>query len=94
MLNIVAFITPKPESYEECKNRISNILIPTRDEDGCIKFDLFEDAEQQKLVLLETFRSQQDLDDHYAKPYTKAVFDFYQGRLASEPEIHKLNALS
>lgn len=93
MLNIVAIITPKSEHYDECKRRISNILIPTREEDECMKFDLFEDATQQKLVLVETFLNQQALDAHYAKPYTSEVFDFYRGRLENEPEIHKLNVI-
>ncbi|MDB4838076.1 antibiotic biosynthesis monooxygenase [Marinomonas sp.] len=94
MLNIVAFITPQSKHYDDCRSKISDILEPTRKEEGCIKFDLFESKEQKSLVLIETFLSQSALDEHYAQPYTMAVFDFYQGRLECDPVIHKLDAFS
>lgn len=94
MINIVAFITPKTKDYEKCKKKIIDILSITRAEDGCTRFEIYEDEITQQLVLVEAFSDQKALDEHYAKPYVLPIFEFYKTALQREPEIHKLSLVS
>ncbi|GAB3486764.1 putative quinol monooxygenase [Marinomonas epiphytica] len=93
MLNIVAFITPKKELYEESRDRLKSILLPTTEEPGCLRFELYESKATGQLVLVETWTDQAALDEHYAQPYIAEVFYFYQNALEKEPEIHKLDPI-
>lgn len=90
MINIVAFIKPKTEHYQACKQKITNVLDMTKTEEGCKRFELYEEQATQQLVLIETWKNQAALDEHYAKPYILPIFEFYQTALQNEPEIHKL----
>lgn len=89
MINIVAFISPKPEQFEHCTSLLKGILTTTREEVGCHRFDLFIENENT-LVLVETFDNQAALDFHYEQEYVKTVFAEYEFALEKEPEIHKL----
>lgn len=93
MINIVAFITPKNEFYDECRQKITDVLAITRAEEGCIRFEIYEDISTKQLVFVETFSSQIALDEHYAQPYILPIFEFYQTALQKEPEIHKLSLI-
>lgn len=90
MINIVAKITPKAALFDDCKGRLQGILAATRAEPGCNRFELFASKEQRCLFLVEQFESQAALDDHYAQPYTKAVFAFYENALAEPVEVEKV----
>jgi quinol monooxygenase YgiN len=93
MINIVAFITPKTEFYGECKQRITDVLSITKAEEGCIRFEIYENQATKQLVFVETFLNQAALDEHYAQPYVLPIFEFYQTALKKEPEIHKLSLI-
>jgi len=94
MLNIVALIRPKPELYEVCRERLQGILVSTRAEAECYRFELYEQAAEHTLVLVEQFKDDAALAWHYEQDYVREVFDFYQSALRAEPEIHKLQAVS
>lgn len=90
MLNIVAFITPKDEFFAVCKEKITNIVEATRSEEGCIRFEVYENKNAQQLVLVETWVSQSALEEHYAQPFITPIFEYYKCALAKDPEIHHL----
>ncbi|NMR26139.1 antibiotic biosynthesis monooxygenase [Pseudoalteromonas sp. NEC-BIFX-2020_015] len=93
MINIVAKITPNAALFTECKGRLQQMLQPTLAEPGCIRFELYEDLDQQCLFLIEKFASQDALDEHYQQPYVKEVFAFYESALALPVEINKLHMI-
>lgn len=93
MLDIVALITPKTEHYQACKQKITEVIELTRTEEGCLRFEVYEDETAQQLILVETWKNQIALDEHYAKTYITPIFEFYQSALLKEPEIHKLTAI-
>lgn len=93
LLNLVALIRPKPELYEQCRVRLQKILVPTRAEADCYRFELYEKASEYTLVLVEQFKNEAALAWHYEQGYVREVFDFYQSALRTEPEIHKLSSL-
>jgi len=92
-VHIVATIKPKPRFYNEGLEALKRLLEPTRAEIGCIRFDVFEDADRLQYVLVEHFKSQADLEFHYEQPYTKSVFALYETILENAPEIHYLTPI-
>lgn len=93
MINIVAKITPKAPLFNDCKGRLQSILATTQAEPGCIRFELYNDAEQTCLFLVERFASQAALNEHYQQSYVKEVFSFYQSALAAPVEVNKLEMI-
>ncbi|CAD5264052.1 conserved hypothetical protein [Alteromonas sp. 38] len=89
-VHIVAIIQPQSRYYEKGVEALQRLLLPTRGEPGCIRFDIFEDRENGQYILVEHFKSQADLDFHYAQEYTKSVFALYETILATAPEIRYL----
>lgn len=93
-VRIFATIRPKPEFFDEAKAAILEIIPVTRAEPGCEWFDLYEGAEGSgTLHLWEKFASDAALEAHYAKDYTRQVFDAYQEWLAQPVEVQRLSPL-
>ncbi len=62
----------------------------THAEEGCLKYALHVDnADPRSFVLLERWRSQEDLDAHMTKPYVADLFAFAgtEGNLAAAPSL-------
>ena len=93
-VRIFATIRPKPEFFDAAKAAILEIIPATRAETGCEWFELYEGAEgSDTLHLWEKFVSDAALEAHYAKEYTKQVFDAYQEWLAQPVEVQRLSHL-
>ncbi len=90
-LFIFAQIKPKPEHYNDAKTAISGILAQTREEPGCLQFQLNEGLENDCLYLYEEWRNQAALDDHYAQSYIGSVFELYESWLAQPVSITRLS---
>lgn len=89
-LFVFAEITPKPAHVGQARDAIMSIIKDTRAEPGCLSFELFDNKADGTLFLLEEWRSQADLDAHYAMPYTANVFSQYDNWLAGPPVIRKM----
>ncbi|WP_445362981.1 putative quinol monooxygenase [Microbulbifer sp. ANSA003] len=91
-LFIIAKISPKAEFFIQAKQAILSIVANTLEEEGCLQFSVHEDGEN--LFLYEEWRSQEDLDKHYAMPYIAPIFDAYKEWLKEPVEINKLERLA
>ncbi|MFL7034935.1 putative quinol monooxygenase [Vibrio lentus] len=78
------------EFYAECKQKSEGILTATREEAGCLRFELYENQAKDQLILVENWADQAALEEHYVQPYITPIFEFYKTALAQEPEIHKM----
>jgi quinol monooxygenase YgiN len=81
---LIARIHPNPEHFAAARNAIVQILPATHAEAGCLRFDLFEGAEDGCLYIVEAWRDRAAFDHHHAQPYTRDVFEHY-GRWLAEP---------
>lgn len=91
MYCVFATITPKPEYFAAAKDAILSILAETRQEAGCVQFDIHTDDEAIQIFLYEQWRDEAALQHHYQQAYTQAVFDEYIEWLAKPVEIVKCN---
>ncbi|MAZ78114.1 MAG: antibiotic biosynthesis monooxygenase [Legionellaceae bacterium] len=89
-LFVFAKISPKAEYFGDAKEAITSIVQLTREEAGCLQFELYVDLSDEKLYLYEEWESEQDLEQHYQQPYTAAVFESYKNWLSDPVEITKM----
>lgn len=89
-LFLFATITPKPDFYNNIRESLQSIIIPTLEESGCQMFTQFDNLNKSVLYLFEIFDNQIALDSHYESNYVKNIFANYQEWLAKPVEIIKL----
>ncbi|WP_125778625.1 putative quinol monooxygenase [Pseudoalteromonas rubra] len=93
-INLVAYINPKAAYYQSCKSAIEDIIEVTRQEPGCLRFELYENAAQSQLTLIERFSEQSAFDFHHRQPYTQAVYRLYEKALEKPAELHFMSSIS
>ena len=60
---------------DELGRRLDALLVPTRAEPGCLAYDLFRCTDDPSIwVLIEFWRSAEDLDAHVLSPHMTAFF--------------------
>lgn len=70
-----AIITAKPGNEDELAFRIGELAALTRQEPGCVEFQVFRDLRRpDRFVLWEIFDNAEALREHLAMEYTKAYF--------------------
>jgi quinol monooxygenase YgiN len=90
-LNVVAVLTAKDGHRDRLQKALISLIEPTRAEDGCISYHLFDSQlNENAFITVEVWRSQADLDAHMQTPHIKAVLESAGDALAGAPEIHPL----
>lgn len=73
-IRVVAHITPRPGKEVEVQSILSGMIEPTRQEPGCIHYELLQNLNNPtEFTLLEEWESQTALDGHTAAAHTKAA---------------------
>lgn len=69
-LNIIATITIKPEYHEAFKPIFKRLVIGSRAEHGCVRYELNQSIENPNIyTVVETWQSQQAIDLHNTTPH-------------------------
>ncbi len=90
-LQAVATIPAKPASVDHIRAALRTLVSATREEEGCLAYDLFESASAPgTFVMVERWRSQDDLDAHFRTPHVAAAFAAADGHLTGEIAVHPL----
>lgn len=93
-LAVVAVIKAKSGSEGVVRDALSALVAPTRQEDGCLAYNLYESGtEAGSFVTIETWREQSDLDAHMQSEHIKATFASAGDALAGAPAIHVLKPI-
>ncbi|MGO7733120.1 antibiotic biosynthesis monooxygenase [Rhizobium leguminosarum] len=93
-LTLVATLTAKPEHADEFVAIINGLIEPTLNEEGCIDYNLHRSNDNpNEFVLIEHWRSRQDLDDHFKQPYTAAALERFPTILSGEMRLQFLTHL-
>ena len=90
-INVVAVITAKPGSEDVVREALKGLVEPTRDEAGCIVYDLSESAVAPgTFITVEEWDGQSDLDAHMQTPHIQSALSVLGSELAAAPAIHPL----
>jgi len=86
-LNVVAIVETSSDKLEELKTVCLGLIEPTRKEDGCISYDLYQDISNPgKFTFIEHWKSKEHLDVHMKTPHLVAAGAAF-GRLATKEVI-------
>ena len=93
-LKVVAIITAKDDKIDYTRKVLETLLGPTREEPGCISFDLHHNNDNPKeFVIIEEWKSQQEFDLHFETDHVKAAMAEVPGNLENEPDIRRYTFL-
>ena len=91
-LHVVATIPVKAEHVEAMRGPLTQLAEATRQESGCLAYDLYESAAAPGVfVTVERWTGQDALDDHMKSPHVAAAFAAAGDALAGEVAIHPLS---
>ncbi len=94
-LPVVAVLVAKAGQEETVRSALSALVAPTRGEEGCLTYELYESGSAPgTFVTVESWRSQADLDAHLQTPHVQAALGAAGDALDGAPGIHPLLPLS
>lgn len=87
-LTVVAVLRAKPGQEASLRQELLALIPVTRQEPGCLNYDLHQAAEDSGLFMFhENWSSKQHLDDHLARPHLQAFFAKAPALVAEPPQI-------
>ncbi len=94
-LHAIALIPGKPEAADAVREALSTLAAATRQEEGCVSYDLSESkAVPGTFVTVEVWKDQASLDAHMETPHIAAAFAAVGDKMAGEVAIHPLVPVS
>ncbi len=90
-LHVVAVIPIKAEHVDAVAPALSELAAATREEPGCLAYDLFESTVAPGVfITVERWTDQAAVDAHMQSPHVAAAFAAAEGALAGDVAIHPL----
>lgn len=90
-LDVVAVLIATSGSESVVRDALSGLVVPTRQEQGCLSYDLYESgAAPGTFITVERWRSQADLDAHMQTAHVAQALVAAGDALAAPPDIHPL----
>ncbi len=94
-LHVVAVIIAKPGSEEPVRDALTDLVVATRAEEGCLEYTLsVSAADPTVFITQERWRSQADLDTHMTTEHIRTALTVTAPHLASPPAIYPLVPVS
>lgn len=94
-ITVLAFAEAKPGRAEDLEKAFCEAVLATHNEPGCLKYALQRDAKNKNaFVMIEKWRSQEDLNKHLEAPHIKdALFQKLSDLLATPIRIQVFNSV-
>jgi quinol monooxygenase YgiN len=94
-LKVVAIAETSADKAEELKTICSGLIEPTRKEEGCVSYELYQDITNPgRFTFIEEWQSKQHLDVHLKTPHLVAAGEAFGKILTKELVILMLNKLA
>jgi quinol monooxygenase YgiN len=87
-IRVVARVIALPEKVEELKKVLKKIIEPTRQEKGCLQYELFQNqAEPTDFTFVEEWTTKEALTAHLASEHIQNALKQVDGLVAAAPDI-------
>ena len=87
-LRVVARIKARPDKVGQVRALLSGLVEPTRRESGCVSYELLQNrADPTDFTFVEEWRSDADLEAHFATDHIQTALPKLEGLAAEEPDI-------
>lgn len=89
-LRVVALFKAKPEQVEPLKNILAKLMPPTRQEPGCLRYELHQNnADPTDFAFIEEWENDAALDAHLKSPHVQTVLPLVGEFLAAPVDIRR-----
>ena len=89
-VRVIAHIKAKPESVDATRELLKSLILPTRIEQGCIIYDLYQnEADPTDFTFIEEWTSDEDLNSHLQSDHLKQVAVEGANLFAAAPDIRR-----
>jgi quinol monooxygenase YgiN len=87
-VRVVARVVAVADKVEEVKSILLGLIEPTRQENGCMVYELLQNQKDSTdFTFVEEWESQELLNRHLATPHLTQAASQLQGLIAAEPDI-------
>jgi quinol monooxygenase YgiN len=94
LLTVVARLRARPGQETELRHQLQRLVNPTREEAGCITYELSESKSEPGLFLFyEVWKSDADLDLHFETSHMKAIGKILPDLLVEPMDLSKWSKL-
>jgi quinol monooxygenase YgiN len=92
-LTVVAKVVAKKESVESVRRELLKLVAPTREEEGCIDYNLHQDNDRHALFIFhENWESAACLEKHMNSDHFKEYIKAVDG-LIEEKVVHRMTRI-
>ncbi len=85
---VVARFLAKADKVEELKAALESLVEPTRKEEGCISYQIFQNNnDPNEFTFFEEWASQDAINAHFTTPHVQAALVKAPGLLSHEADI-------
>jgi len=89
-LNVLAHFVARDERVGDLRSLLRGLIEPTRAEPGCLSYRLWEHRERAgTFTLVEEWRSEADLDEHFETPHLRDAIARLEDLLAEPLRLEK-----
>ncbi len=93
-VRVVARLIAFPNKVEEAKALLLGLLEPTRQEPGCLRYDLLQNqADPTDFTFVEEWESPEALDNHLASEHIQVAIQGVPELIAVGPDIRRYTLL-
>ncbi|MEH2069236.1 MAG: putative quinol monooxygenase [Nostoc sp.] len=94
-IRVVARIVALPDKVEELKAVLLELIKPTRQEPGAIKYELLQNqADLTDFTFVEEWTSHEALNTHLDSPHLQTGIAKLEGLVAAAPDIRRYHLLA
>lgn len=94
-VRVIAHVVALPNHQEEVKSILYGLVEPSRQESGCILYELLQNQEDPTdFVFVEEWENEALLNAHLDSPHINSVDTKLSGLLAAEPDIRLYRLLA
>jgi quinol monooxygenase YgiN len=94
-LRVVARVIARPEKVEQVKSILTKLVEATRQEEGCITYELLQNHQDvTDFTFVEEWESQALLEAHLASAHITQAQSQLEGAIAAEPDIRLYRLLA
>ena len=89
-LRVVAHMKSNVESTAEVRELLKGLVAPTREEPGCISYELLHSNDDPtQFTFVEEWRSEADLEAHFGTPHIQAVLERWDDVMSGQLDLRK-----
>lgn len=93
-IRIVARVVANPESVDQVRSILSDLVEPTRNESGCISYELLQNqTDQTDFTFVEEWENDAAIDAHLTTKYIRDALTKLPGLVSVEPDIRRYSVV-